>query len=133
MSENTEAGLISFSESDIKAGYLVQEPNWYDYKILTCRENLSKKGTSTNYFVSLRGESGEMNGVEFQIMLNTSEGFRGKIIRLFQAANGGNELTAGKPYNWKDVIGLTISGYTLRGLDQNGNSINDVSDFRPKQ
>jgi len=133
MAESNEAGLITFSDSDVKAGYLVQEPGWYDYKILSARENPSKSGETTNYFVEVRGESGEMKDVEFTIMFNTHKAFRGKITRLFVAANGGNDLAPGKAYNWKDVIGITLQGYTQRGQDQNGNPVNDIPDFRPRQ
>lgn len=134
MSEVQEAGLITFSDEDVRSGYILQgSPDWFDLKVLEVRKNEAKSGKSTNYFVKVRGEEGEMKDVVYTIMFNTSDGFRDKIKRYFVACNGGNDLTSGKPYNWNDTVGITIRGYVQRGQDQNGNAINDVPDFRPKK
>jgi len=133
MSDVQEGGLITFSEEDVKSGYILQgNPDWYDLKVLESRRMDAKSGKSVNYFVKVRGEEGEMKDVVFTIMFNTSDGFRDKIKRFFVAANGGKDLVPGTPYDWKNTIGITLRGYVQRGQDQNGNSINDVPDFRPK-
>jgi len=126
--------LITFSDEDVKSGYVLQgEPGWFDLKVLEVRKNDAKSGKSVNYFVKVRGEEGELKSVIWTVMFNTSDGFRDKIKRFFVACNGGNDLQAGKTYNWNDTVGVLVRGYVQRGQDQNGNSINDVPDFRPKQ
>lgn len=134
---DTQESLITFSEEDVKSGYVLQgSPDWFDLKVLEVRSNIAKSGKSTNYFVKVRcEEAGELQNVIFTIMFNDTPGDfgKGRIRNLLVAANNGEELTPGKAYNWNDVVGITLRGYVQRGADQNGNPINDVKDFRPKK
>jgi hypothetical protein len=127
------AGFITFTDSEVKSGYLVQQPAWYRLKILGVRKMISQKGDSDNYFVEILGRSGEMTDVEFTKMFNTSKGFKVNIVRYFVACNGGNDLQPGKQYGFDDTVGVELEGYVTRGADKNGNPINDVGDWRPIQ
>lgn len=126
-------GLIQFTDAEVKSGYLVQTPGWYKIKVVSYRKNRAQSGESDNYFVEVRGLSGEMQDVEFTKMFNTSKGFKVNIVRFFIACNGGNDLISGKDYSFDETVGLELEGYIQRGSDKNGNPINDISDFRPLQ
>jgi len=129
-----EATLITFTEEDVKSGYILQgSPDWFDLKTLEVRKVPARSGNSINYFLKVRGEEGELKDVVWTVMFNTSDGFKDAIKRYFVACNGGADLTPGKAYDWQSTIGLTIRGYVQRGSDQNGAPINSVPDFRPKQ
>lgn len=125
---------IQFQEEDVKGGYLVKEPGWYEYVVGICREKPAKsnpdKTPSTNYWLSVLGKSGEMLGVEVLSIFNS------KLLKLaspfFVACNGGKPLEAHKDYEFDNCKGLIVEGYTERGMSQQGNPINKIIDWRTK-
>jgi len=123
--------MINFSESEIKAGYLVQTPDWYDYVIKDHKEKPAKTDGSANHIFIFEGQNGEMSGVPV-VKLYSSK-VAAFMVPLFKAANGGKDLTPGAGIDPNDLVGITLQAYTKRGQNQEGSPINDLVDFRPKR
>ena len=123
--------MIRFSQADIKAGYLVQEPGWFDYIIKDHKTKPAKSDGSANHLFFFEGQSGEMQGVTV-VKLYSSK-VPAFMVPLFKAANGGKDLDENTEYNEADLVGVALQAYTKRGQNQEGSPINDLVDFRPKR
>jgi len=122
-------GKIKFSEQTIRAGFLVQTPDWYGYKITKHTEKPSDKGT-INHFLIFEGKTGEMNGVPVVFMCNEKADW--VALPLFKAALGNQDPDPNKEYDWDDLVGLELEAMTKRGEDQNGAPRNSLIEFSPK-
>ena len=132
---------IRFSESTIKAGFLVTQPDWYK---VTIAPKVNKKRTkaddSNNYFVTFEvvgirkgaGEEAEkMIGVPVTMMYNDKEESAWTSVKLFTAANGGDPLTPDQDYEFEALGGITLEAYIKRGSRQDGSPQNVAEDFAP--
>lgn len=122
--------LISFTDSELKAGYLVQNPNFYEYVVTDFKEKPANTDGSPNYIWFLKGLSGEME--EVPVVKFCSSKMKTDLLNIMKAFNGGKDPAPGQTMDPKDTIGIHVEAYTKRGQDQNGKSINELTDFRPK-
>ena|SRR5713226_1209652 len=126
---------IRFSESDVKAGYLVKQPNWYRFKVSKHTEKPTKAGDSQNHWMIFEGlqtpnSSNEMMGVE--VVQNFNDKVPRFSVPFFTACNEGLPLNPEKDYNFDDTVGITLEAYAQRGSYE-GTPRNDLVDFRPVQ
>lgn len=122
--------LISFSESELKAGYLVQNSDWYDFEVTEYKEKPATTDGSPNHIWFLKGLSGEMDQVPVFKLISSK--MKTDLLNIMKAFNGGIAPAPGQTMDPKDTVGLKVQAYTKRGQDQNGKTINDLVDFRPK-
>lgn len=123
--------LISFSESELKAGYLVRNPAFYDYEVTDFKEKPASTDGSPNYIWFFKGLSGEMSDVPVFKLISSK--MKNDLLNIMKAFNGGKDLTPGQTLDPAETKGIRIQAYTKRGQDQNGKTINDLTDFRPKE
>lgn len=119
---------IRFSDADVKQGYLVKQPNWYQYKITKHTDKASKAGDSQNHWMIFTGLSGEMKDVE--VVQNFNDKVPRFSVPFFTACNGGNPLDPTKDYDFDSTVGIVLEAYTQRGSYE-GTPRNDLVDFRP--
>lgn len=129
---------IRFSESTIKAGFLVRQPDWYKLNVSSVRSKRTKADDSNNWFVTFdvvgtpKGEDAEaMMGVPVVMMYNDKEESAWTSVKLFTAANGGETLVPGKEYEFSDLNGITLEGYIQRGTRQDDSPQNVITDYAP--
>lgn len=116
--------IVSFTEEDIKSGYQVQNPGFYEYEVVKVETKPASTDGSPNYIVALLGQSGEMSGVRVTTLFSSKAKFA--FIGLFKAANGG-QIEKGKDYDWDQLIGCKVKAWTKRG----DRFPNELTDFRP--
>jgi len=104
-------GKIRFSEAAIKANYLVENPDWYEYEITNVVSKPTQAGDSNNNFVTFEGRSGEMQGVPVTIMFNDKADWT--YLPLFTVAVG-REITAEDEFEWDDLKGIKLQAMTKR-------------------
>lgn len=121
--------MIKFTESDLKEGYLVENPGWYEYKADTYVEKPAKTDGAPNHIWNFVGQNGEMTGVPVFKLISSK--MRADLVVIMKAFNGGVNPAAGTEIEGKDTVGIVIEAMTKRGTDQNGKTINDLIDFRP--
>lgn len=124
---------IRFSESTIKAGFLVQNPDWYRYECVKVLEKPSSTG-SKNYILVWEGRqtpgtSDEMNGVPVSKLINEKADW--VFLPIFVAANGGEPVAPNVEMEPKDLVGITLEARTVRGTRQDGTPMNDLVEWRP--
>jgi hypothetical protein len=120
--------VVKFTNEDIKSSYLVQTPDWYDYEVTKVTEKPAKSDGSPNYWITFKGQSGEMEGVLVTKLYSSKAGWA--MVPLIKAVNGGKEPVSDTPFELNDLVGVKVSSMTRRG-DFNGTTINDLVDFRP--
>jgi len=121
-------GKIRFSPATIKAGFLVENPDWYDYEIVKHMEKAATTG-SVNHILIFEGRSGEMDGVPVSKLINEKADW--VALPIFVAANGGNPPDPESDYDWDDLVGVRMSVFTKRGARQDGTPQNDLVEFKP--
>jgi hypothetical protein len=119
---------IKFSQKAIKQNFLVQNPDWYKFKITDVKDKPASTG-SKNYFYIFEGLEGEMEGVQVSKMANENADWI--HYPIFKAANGGKDLTPGTEVEPSDMAGIVMEAYCKRGARQDGSPMNDLVDFRP--
>lgn len=119
---------IKFSNDDIKAGYLIQNPGRFTYELTNVKTKAAKSDGSPNYIFQFKGLDGEMEGVVVFVMLSSKAGWL--IAPIVKACNGG-ELEAGVEYNPEDLKGCRVSAMTTRGTREDGGMFNSLNDFKP--
>jgi hypothetical protein len=124
---------IRFSESTIKASFLVQNPDWYRYECVNVLEKAATTG-SKNYILIFEGRqtpggTDEMNGVPVSKLVNEKADWI--MYPIAVAANGGENLPAGTDFDPKQLKGITLEARTVRGQRQDGSPMNDLVEFRP--
>jgi hypothetical protein len=121
---------IQFSESTIKSGFIVQNPDWYDYEFVKVEKKDTARGDSQNYIIDLEGRSGEMTNVPVTLVIWENADW--VLLPIFKAFLGGKDPEPGVDYEVEDLVGTTLSGYTKRGAHyKDGTPQNDISDWRP--
>jgi hypothetical protein len=120
---------VSFSNEDIKAGFLVQNPGRYEYTIKRVTVKPAKSDGSPNYTFLFQGTSGEMEGVPVFVMISSKAGWL--LTPIFKAANGGKPLESGTDYDTDDLLGVSLSAMTTRGQREDGSPFNMLSDYMP--
>ena len=121
--------VMKFTDEDIKAGFLVQNPGRYNYEIVDIKEKPAKSDGSPNYTFVCVGLSGEMKGVRVFVMASSKAGWL--ITPIFKAANNGVPLEAGRDYNTDDLKGVKVSAMTVRGQRDDGSYFNSLVDWKP--
>jgi len=128
---------IRFSESTIKSGFLVVEPDWYGVKFVKHMEKDSKDKKSKNHILVAdviacnEGEdTSKMLGVPVTILINEKADWA--ALPLFKAANGGEDPEADVDYEFKDLVGVELDAYIQRGKRQDGTSQNEMIEFSPR-
>jgi hypothetical protein len=119
---------ISFSNDDIKAGYLIQNPGRYKYELTKIKVKPAKTDGSPNYVFQFKGLDGEMEGVVVFVMLSSKASWL--IAPIVKACNGG-VLEAGVEYNVEDLAGCQVTAMTTRGTRDDGGMFNSLNDFKP--
>lgn len=119
---------IRFSQKAIKQNFLVQNPDWYQFKCTDVKNKPASTG-SKNYFYIWEGLNGEMEGVPVTKMANENADWI--HYPIFKAANEGKDLPVDTVVNPEDMIGVTLEGYCKRGQRQDGSPMNDIVDWRP--
>jgi hypothetical protein len=119
---------ITFSNEDIKAGYLVQNPGRFKYEISNIKSKPAKTDGSPNYTIQFKGLDGEMEGVVVFVMISSKAPWL--LAPIFKAASGG-ELVPGKNYELDDLKGVVLSAMTVRGQREDGSQFNNLTDYRP--
>ena len=120
---------VHFSNEDIKAGFLVQNPGRYEYVIEKVIVKPAKSDGSPNYTFLFKGKSGEMDGVPVFVMISSKAGWL--LTPIFKAANGGKPLDADAEYDTDDLVGVSLSAMTTRGQREDGSPFNMLSDYMP--
>jgi hypothetical protein len=120
---------VNFSNEDIKAGFLVQNPGRYEYVIERITVKPAKSDGSPNYTFLFKGKSGEMDGVPVFVMISSKAGWL--LTPIFKAANGGKPLETGVEYDTDDLVGVSLSAMTTRGQREDGSPFNMLSDYMP--
>ena len=118
------SNTVKFTEEDLKSGYQVQNPGFFDYEITKISSKPANTDGSPNYFVTFLGESGEMAGVRVTMMYSSKARFA--FMPLFKAANGG-VVERDHEYSWDNLVGCKVKGWTKRG----DRYPNEITDFRP--
>lgn len=121
---------IRFSASAIKANFLVENPDWYQYKCVDVKNKPATTG-SKNYFYVFEGLNGEMLGVQVAKMANEKADWI--HYPIFKAANGGVDLAPDTEVNPEDMKDVVLEAFTKRGQRQDGTPMNDLVEFRPVQ
>ena len=121
-------GKIRFSPSTIRAGFLVENPDWYKYKIIKHLEKAATTG-SVNHILVFEGQNGEMEGVPVSKLINEKADW--VALPIFTAANGGNPINPDADYDWDELVGVVMEAYTKRGARQDGTPQNDLVEFKP--
>lgn len=122
--------LITFSESEIKSGYLVQQADWYEYEVKDYKEKPATTDGSPNHIWFFEGLSGEMEHVPVVKLISSK--MKSDLINIMRAFNGGKDPSVGQTFDPADTKGIRLMAYTKRGQDQNGKTINELTDFRAK-
>lgn len=120
---------VRFSNEDIKAGFLVQNPARYEYVIEKVIVKPAKSDGSPNYTFLFKGKSGEMDGVPVFVMISSKAGWL--LTPIFKAANGGKPLDPDQDYDTDDLVGVSLSAMTTRGQRDDGSPFNMLSDYMP--
>ena len=120
--------VVSFSDADIKSGFLVQNPGRYTYEVKTIKVKQAKTDGSPNYLFQFEGKTGEMAGVT--VFLQISSKAKWLLTPIFKAANGGKDLTPGQDYNTDDLVGVSVSAMTTRGQREDGTYFNSLGDWK---
>jgi len=68
--------IVKFTNEDIKSSYLVVNPDWYDYEISKVTEKPAKSDGSPNYWITFKGQSGEMEGVLVTKLYSSKAGWQ---------------------------------------------------------
>lgn len=119
------SNVVQFTEEDLKSGYQVQTPGFYDYEIIKHDKQPAKTDGSPNHIVTFLGQGeSEMGGVRVTALFSSKAKFA--YIGLFKAANGGT-IEKGKDYNWDSLVGCRVKAWTKRG----DRFPNELTDFRP--
>lgn len=118
---------IKFSAATVKAGFLVETPDWYKYRITKHMEKPASTG-SINHILIFEGLTGEMTGVPVSKLINENADW--VALPIFMAANGG-QIQEDQEYNWDDLVDVVLEAYTKRGARQDGTPMNDLVEFRP--
>ena len=86
--------VVTFSKDDIKSSHLVDQPGWYEYEIKKVNPKPAKSDSaSTNYWVTFRGLSGEMEGVLVTEMWNSKASWA--MVSLYRATHNGDDPVEG--------------------------------------
>lgn len=123
--------IVSFSDEDIKSGYLVKNPGRFNYEISDIKQKPAKTDGSPVYQFIFKGMDGEMAGV--LVVVGISSKAKWLLVPLFRAANGGKELEKDYQYNTDDLKGVVISAMTSRGQTDQGTYFNALGDYLPAQ
>lgn len=121
-------GKIRFSESAIKASFLVRNPDWYQYEISKIITKAATSG-STNYIFIFTGLNGEMQDVGVSVLINEKADWI--MYPIFKAANGGQDLAPNTEVDPMDLLNVRLEAYTVRGQRQDGTPQNSLVEFRP--
>ncbi len=125
---------VRFSQSTIKASFLVQNPDWYRYECTKVMEKPASTG-SKNYILVWEGrhspesKTDEMNGVPVSMLINENADW--VFMPIFIAANDGQPVEEDKEYEPKDLVGITLEARTIRGNRQDGTPQNSLVEWRP--
>jgi hypothetical protein len=120
---------ITFTDEDIKAGFLVQNPGRYKYELSNVKVKPAKTDGSPNYTFVFKGLDGEMAGVSVFYMASSKAGWL--IAPIVKAANGGKAPVPGQKYEIDDLKGVVLTAMTARGQREDGTYFNSLSDFKP--
>jgi len=120
---------MRFTPQAIKASFLVEHPDWYQYEITKHFTKKSADGQSTNHFLIFTGENGEMKDVPVTTLFNEKADW--SMVPLFTAANGGELPDPDKEYNFEDLVGIHLECFTKRGARQDGTPMNQLTEYRP--
>ena len=121
---------VRFSESAIRASYLVENPDFYEYEITRHTEKASDAGDSQNHFVTFEGRSGEMEHVPVNVLFNDKADWA--YLPLFVAASGKAEISPEDEFDWDDLVGVKLKAMTKRGVRFGSDTpCNVLSDYRP--
>jgi|WetSurMetagenome_2_1015567.scaffolds.fasta_scaffold404833_1 hypothetical protein len=120
---------VSFSDEDIKSGFLVQTPGRYNYELTKVKTKAAKTDGSPNYILQFKGLNGEMEGVVVFVQISSKA--KWLLAPIFRAANNGEPLEKDKSYEIDDLVGCTFSAMTSRGQSEQGNYFNNLSDWKP--
>lgn len=127
-------GKVRFTKGDLKAGYLVKQPAWYEYELQPgFKSQRSSTGKSNIWITEWKGCSGEMDEVVVTKIFNDSKMGLTEMVKVFTAANNGNDLNEDAEYDFDSLVGVHLDVYTMRGENDKGQTINDLKDFRPVQ
>lgn len=125
-------GLVDFNDDDVLAAKLVK-PDWYRVKITDVDERISKKGTSTNFFLTGKiicaSDTGntEFSGVPTpHWMFNTSPYAKRFIVGFLEAL--GVKVGPGTRVDMNSVKDKEIDVFIENAVDDDGRMTNVIKD-----
>lgn len=121
--------VVTFTKEDIASSHLVENPGWFEYEIKKVSPKAAKSDpNSMNYWVTFKGLSGEMTGVQVTEMWNSKAGWA--MVSLYRATHDGKDPVEGDTLKFEDLVGIKLQAMTMKG-DKFGSIGNCLKDYKP--